>query len=115
MTLADLFDQFGRIRYGVPTSEKERMALTGELPGSPSAAKADPLEAERYASGYLFAKQHPALAEVVQPVVDRVRIGWFGDSPELQSYAQAGANAARIHEQPKRSSLATLLGALAVR
>jgi hypothetical protein len=104
-------DVFGQLRYGVPTSEKERIALTGALPGAPAANKADPAEAERYASGYLFQKEHPVLASTVQPMVDRVRLAWFGDSPELQSYAHAGANAARIHEVPPgRQSLATLLG-----
>ena len=115
MTLADLLDQIGRLRYGVPTSEKERIALSGTLPGAPAANTQDASEAQRYASGYLFAKEHPALAELVQPAVDTARIGWFGDSPELQSYATAGANSARIHEPAKGSSLATILGLAGVR
>jgi hypothetical protein len=109
----DFADQLGRLRYGVPTSEKERLALSGSLPGSPSAATEDASEAERYASGYLFAREHPVLQALVQPTVDAARIGWFGDSPELQSYATAGANAGRGSNKVNTQTIETLLGLMA--
>jgi hypothetical protein len=121
MTLADVLeglrggaDELGRLRYGVPTSEKERLALTQSLPGAP-VPDADAAEAERYASGYLFAREHPVLSEVAQPVVDRIRTGWAGDSPELQSWATAGASAARTHEprSARLNSLAAILASIA--
>lgn len=92
--LSSLADQFGRLRYGVPTSEKERLARTpGALPGAPR-ADADAEEADRYASGYLFGQTWPRLAPVLQPYIDRLKVSDVpllgGSSPELQSYATQG-------------------------
>lgn len=92
--LSDTLDVFGRLRYGVPTSEKEAIAIRGDLPGAPVDHTADQDAANRYASGFLFAQEHPTLAPMVMPFVDRVRTGLFGDSPEMQSYATAGMNQA---------------------
>lgn len=97
--LGDIPDQFGRLRYGVPTSEKERLARTGELPGSPAADTMDSSEADRYASGYLFGRTWPNLSRLIQPAVDTLKTSslplFGGESPEMQSYATAGGNAGR--------------------
>jgi len=85
-------DALGYLRYGMPTAKKEAMAASGALPGAPPDPTVDQDVANRYASGYLFAQQHPQIAPLVQPLVDRMRTAWFGDSPELQSYATAGMN-----------------------
>jgi hypothetical protein len=61
--LSDLLDQAGRLRYGMPTSQKEAMARAGSLPGSPT-PDADAEEADRYASGYLFSAAHRTLSKI---------------------------------------------------
>lgn len=87
-------DQFGRIRYGVPTSEKERLAREGNLPGAPDPAQGVE-EADRYASGFLSGQTWPAASDIIQPLVDRVKTSdlpfFGGDDPELQSYASEGS------------------------
>lgn len=101
MNIADalmgLLDQAGRLRYGVPTSVKEAMARSGSLPGAPQ-PDADAEEADRYASGYLFAKAHPKISKAVQPLVSRLKVSdlplFGGATPELQSFADAGATEA---------------------
>lgn len=107
----DLFDLVGSIRYGAPTSEKERLAISGSLPGAPEDRTAEQDAANRYAAGYLFAKEHPRFSRLVQPLVDAVKtsdLPWVGGStPELQSYASHGATRAR---EDYGSSLADLLG-----
>lgn len=100
MNLDDVFDLAGYLRYGMPTSEKEALALRGDLPGAPPAASADAEEAQRYAAGYLFGKAHPTIAPVVQPFVDALKntgIPGMGKvpfitegRPELQDYAGRG-------------------------
>ena len=114
--LRDKVDVSGQLRYNMPTSEKERIALMQELPGAPKPtanATGDAPEAQRYAAGYLFAKAHPDASKVLQPWIDRMHTGWAGDSPELQSWATTGANAARTHEKPARSRLGSLADILA--
>ena len=89
----------GNLRYGMPTADKEVLARQGSLPGAPRDTSADQAAADRYASAFLFAKEHPTLSSVVQPLVDRVKTSdlpfFGGDSPELQSFAQQGANRGR--------------------
>lgn len=96
--IRDILDQAGRLRYGVPTSEKERLARAGALPGAPEPDE-DAEEADRYASGYLFSAAHPTLSRVVQPLVSRLKVSdlpaFGGSSAELQSFADAGAAMAR--------------------
>jgi len=96
--LEDMLDQAGRLRYGVPTSEKERLARSGELPGSPE-ADADAEEADRYAAGFLFSKKHPDLSAALQPLISRLKVSktplFGGSSPELQSYADFGSSMGR--------------------
>jgi len=99
-SLANVLSALGNVRYGVSTEEKERLARSGSLPGSPTANTADAAEADRYAAGYLFAKEHPWLSQYIQPAVDRLKVSttpvFGGSSPELQSYATAGSNAGRL-------------------
>ena len=94
MDLRDLLDFAGRIRYGMPTSEKERLAVTGALPGAPEDKTVDQTAANRYSSGFLFALEHPTLAAAIQPVVSQIKVSDLpilgGSSPELQSYADSG-------------------------
>lgn len=91
-----VFDVTGYLRYGVPVSEKERLAASASLPGAPADQSEDLDAANRYASGYLFAQQHPKLAPVVQPLIDMLKTSdlpfFGGSSPTLQSYATAGMN-----------------------
>jgi len=106
----------GRLRYGVSTAEKEAIARRGELPGAPVDRSAGQEKADRYAAGFLFAKEHPDLAPILQPMVDRLKtsdLPYFGgESPEVQSYASQGmtrALAERGREQPQGMSLGALL------
>lgn len=97
--LEGLADQFGRLRYGVPTSEKERLARTrGSLPGMPPVSESAE-ESDRYASGYLFGQTWPRLAPEIQSLIDRIKVSDLplvgGSTPELQSYATQGVNAGR--------------------
>lgn len=98
----------GRLRYGVPTAEKEALASSRALPGAPVDNSADQDIANRYAAGYLFAKQHPHLAPIVQPFINALKTSdlplFGGASPELQSYAQAGMNAAMTHRDTPAAS-----------
>lgn len=100
---SDVADQAGRIRYGVPTSEKERLARTGSLPGAPSGADAE--TADRYAAGYLTTRQHPSLYPAIAPYIDATKtsapadiLGALlgGDTPTVQSYATSGMNQALL-------------------
>ncbi len=96
-------DPAGELRYGVPTSEKERLAITRALPGAP-AVGADDAPAQRYASGYLSAKANPDLTAALLPLISQLKVSDVpllgGSSPELQSQAEAGANQAYIQEGP---------------
>ena len=88
-------DPLGRLRYGVPTSEKEafaREAMSSKI-GDFSEGQAP---SDRAASGYLFERAYPELQKRAQPWIDAARIGWFGDTPEEQSYASYGANLSRL-------------------
>jgi len=101
-----------KLRYGVSSAEKGRLASahTLESPGATST----PDQAERYAAGYLFAKQWPNLAAAGgQAAADRLHFGPVeqmrrglkmvpglgelivdADSPELQSFATTGGSKA---------------------
>lgn len=101
----DPLDQLGRLRYGVPTSEKERLARTGELPGAPTynptlSDEENMERADRYASGYLFGKARPQVSSFIQPLIDMLKTSdlpaFGGSSPELQSYASEGARRGRF-------------------
>lgn len=98
-SFSGLADQFGRLRYGVPTSQKEVQALSGTLPGAPTPTE-DAEEAQRYASGYLFQEANPTIAPTIQDIVNLIKVSdlpfFGGSSPELQSYAVHGANMARL-------------------
>ena len=98
MDLRDLLDLAGVIRYGVPTAEKERMAIESTLPGAPQDFSAEQTAANRYAAGYLFGQQHPEIAETVQPWVDLIKVSDLpllgGSTPEEQSYASEGVRRA---------------------
>ncbi len=83
-----LVDQAGRIRYGMPTTEKEKLARSGLLPGSPKTDDADVLD--RYASGMLAAR---TWGGGVQPIADRLHLAGL-DDPDVQSWATTGKNEA---------------------
>ena len=79
----------GRIRYGVPTYIKETMAIRGEVPGhDPKNAKSqEGLDVEqRRAAAYLFGRNYPNLAPMVQPAIDSLR---SGDAPEVLAVTQS--------------------------
>ena len=92
--LSKLMDLPGYLRYGVPTSEKERLAVSGELPGAPEDPSASQDVSNRYAAGYLFGREHPTVSRAVQPLVDMVKTSDLpfvgGSDPELQSWASQG-------------------------
>jgi hypothetical protein len=84
-----LNDLGGRIRYGVPTAEKEAMAMRGEIPGhDPANMKTGTgMEAEqRRAAAYLFGKNYPNLGPNWQPIIDRVLRS--GDDPKVLAVTQ---------------------------
>jgi hypothetical protein len=95
----------GLLRYGVPTSEKERLARSGELPGSPQADTEEAAEADRYAAGYLFGLNWPAASKFIQPMVDMVKTSdlplFGGANPELQSWASHGVQQGRQAAGPR--------------
>jgi len=105
----DLLDIAGRLRYGVPTSEKEAAARRGDLPGAPVDNTADQARADRYAAGYLFGKAHPTIAAAVMPIVSQLKTSDLpvlgGSSPELQSYALQGAQRGIQDAQPRAADL----------
>ena len=90
--------KLGKLRYGVSTEDKERLAISGGLPGAPQDNSAGQEKSNRYASGFLFAKQNPTIASLVQPLVNRIKTSDLpfvgGSSPELQSYASQGVSRA---------------------
>lgn len=82
-----------QVRYGMPLEDKERLALSGQLPGAPE----DPAmveERQRHGAGYLFGQEWPRLSTAVMPAVNLVKgTDWWGlggSSPELQSWANHG-------------------------
>jgi len=99
-SLETLLDLLGKLRYGMPTSQKEAVALQGSLPGAPPVRGADAAEAQRYAAGYLHARQYPQASRLSVPLAALIR-GLFGESPELQSYAAQGANMGRLNPNPR--------------
>jgi len=93
--MSEWYDPLFRLRYGVGSAEKYKRALSGQIPGAqPIQSEDDIAREERRASGYLFAKEHPAVAGVVQPIVDDIRRYAFRDSPEVVAAAQQGQQAA---------------------
>lgn len=98
-TLDELLDMLGVLRYGVPTADKERAALTHALPGAPPVVGADAAEAQRYAAGFLHGKTFPRASRASVPVAAFLRALFLNESPELQSFAQHGANVGRIAEE----------------
>lgn len=98
--MVDLTDLLGYLRYGMPTSQKEALAASGALPGAPKDNTVNQDAANRYAAGFLFQRAHPTLAPIVQPLVNQIKTSTLpllgGSSPELQSQATAGANAAAV-------------------
>ena len=117
----DFLDWFGNLRYGMPTSQKEVLAISGALPGAPQDMTAEQTIANRYASGYLFGREHPTLASMVQPFVDMVKtsdLPFFGGStPEEQSYASEGVRRGRGAPMPRlpAGSAAQALASSAIR
>lgn len=91
--LLDLADILGNLRYGMPTSQKEALAISGTLPGAPKDMTADQTAANRYAAGYLFTRRHPDLAQYAIPAASFIH-GLFGDNEAIQSQAHAGMNEA---------------------
>jgi len=116
MTVWDLLDLAGTLRYGMPTSEKERLARSRALPGAPKDTSAEQAPADRYAAGYLFAQAHPTIAPMVQPYVDQLKTSSLpflgGSSPELQAYASQGVQQALIDQQnqERAKQIAAMMG-----
>ena len=114
--IGEILDATGYLRYGMPVARKEALAAGRSLPGAPADQSEDLDAANRYASGYLFAKQYPRIAPFVQPLVDMLKTSdlpfFGGSSPTLQSYATAGMNQALMQRPgppPSASSQAAAL------
>lgn len=94
MNLRDLLDVAGQIRYGMPTSAKEVLAVSGALPGAPVDRSAEQDAAKRYAAGYLFTREHPDAAKVLIPAATYIH-ALFGDV-DTQARAHEGMNRAML-------------------
>jgi hypothetical protein len=93
--MGDWTDPLYRLRYGVTSADKARLAASGAVPGAQPVGSEQDIEREdRRASAYLFAREHPGVAGVVQPIVDDLRLRAFGDSPQVVAVAQQGQEAA---------------------
>jgi len=90
-----LADWLGKVRYGDEGGSGKEVFAREKVAPFIKDKTADLARSERFASGHEFARNHPKLSDTVQPWVDAARIGWFGDSPEEQSYATYGANVAK--------------------
>ncbi len=104
--LYDLADQFGRLRYGVPTSEKERMAVSGEVPGAQPIQynDRDVARENRRAAAYLFGKTWPRLAPVIQPAINRFKdyAPFFTDDEDSEALHNIALEAVRRGSQDSR-------------
>jgi hypothetical protein len=92
--LGDKLDFVGNLRYGMSTSEKERIARAGTLPGAPPSRPSNDEISDRYAAGYLFGDTYPRAAPLLMPAINALKtssVPFFGgSSPELQDNATAG-------------------------
>lgn len=95
VSLDELLSLLGVLRYGVPTEKKEAMALSRSLPGAPAVVGSDAPEAQRFASGFLHGKTWPQASQHTVPAAMFLRALLLNESPELQSFAQQGANIGR--------------------
>lgn len=105
-----LNDMGGRIRYGVPTSEKEAMAISGQIPGhDPRNAKTGvghEIE-QRRAAAYLFGKNYPNLGPEWQSLIDRMR---SGDDPKVLAVTQTAVEqGAADAQKAQQAALKALL------
>lgn len=83
------YDELAKLRYGVPSGEKTRMEMSGEVPGVDNkhmSTQKDFDNIDRGGSGYLFGNRWPNLSRVAMPAVGWIREHAFGDDPELVQY-----------------------------
>lgn len=91
--MADWTDPFFRLRYGVTGGDKYRLALSGRIPGSlPIQSEEDVAREERRAAAYLFALQHPTLADFGVGLANTLR---FMEPESLHAVALQGKEAAK--------------------
>lgn len=91
--MADWTDPLFRLRYGVTGNDKYRLALSGRIPGAqPIQSEDDVAREERRAAAYLFAMQHPALADFGVGLANTLR---FMEPESLHQVAIQGKEAAK--------------------
>ena len=92
------WDPLARLRYGVDANQKYAIALSGQVPGSqPIHSEEDVAREERRAAAYLFAMQHPHLADIGTGLASTLR---FMEPESLHAAAREGVVAGRT--QPMR-------------
>ena len=102
--MADWWDSLAKARYGVGSTDKYRIALSGKVPGSqPIQSEDDLIREERRAAAYLFALNHPKLANLGVGVANKLR---FWEDSSVHDAARQGLASAR--SQPM--TLADLAG-----
>ena len=91
--MGDWTDPFFRLRYGVTGGDKYRLALSGRIPGAqPIHSEEDVAREERRAAAYLFAMQHPTLADFGVGLANTLR---FMEPESLHAVAREGVQAAK--------------------
>jgi hypothetical protein len=102
--MSDWSDPFFRWRYGVDANQKYAAAIQGRIPGAqPIQSEADIAREERRAAAYLFAMQHPKLADFGTGLASTLR---FWEPDEMHAAAREGGVAGRT--QPR--TLGEILG-----
>lgn len=94
----DWWAGLARWRYGVDPAQKYALALSGRIPGSqPIHSEEDVAREERRAAAYLFAMQHPALANFGPALASTLR---FTEPASLHDAAREGAVAGQTQAMP---------------
>ncbi len=89
----DWWAPIARWRYGVDPTEKYKIALGGAIPGAqPIRSEEDVIREERRAAAFLFALQHPLIANVAVAGANKLR---FWEDPSVHDAARAGLRAAK--------------------
>lgn len=87
------WDPLARWRYGVGADEKYAIALSGRVPGSqPIRSEEDLAREERRAAAYLFALQHPTMADVGVGLASTLR---FMEPETMHAAAREGVVSGR--------------------
>lgn len=99
------WDALARWRYGVGANEKYALALSGRIPGSqPIHSEEDVAREERRAAAYLFAVQHPELADLGVGLASTLR---FLEPESLHSAAREGVVAGRTQRMRLKDLMPT--------